>query len=93
LQGWYRMRNGAIPTSFRGATSGCGASDFRNLGAWTLVRSEAGTNADETLLRLATLPASGEGKTMDRSIHQARWLLGPLFGLCFGVALVGLFFG
>jgi hypothetical protein len=30
---------------------------------------------------------------MDKSIHQARWVLGPLFGLCFGVALVGLFFG
>lgn len=30
---------------------------------------------------------------MDPSIHQARWLLFPIFGLAFGVAAVGLFIG
>jgi len=30
---------------------------------------------------------------MDKSIHQARWLLAPVFGLCFGLFGVGLFFG
>lgn len=30
---------------------------------------------------------------MDLSIHQARWLLVPVFGLVFGVAAVGLIVG
>ena len=27
---------------------------------------------------------------MDKSIHQARWLLGPIFGLCVGFVSIGL---
>lgn len=30
---------------------------------------------------------------MDPSIHQASWLLFPVFGLVFGVAAVGLIIG
>jgi hypothetical protein len=62
-----------------------------------LVRSEgrdtAPTYAGETLLPRAALPARGDRRTMDKSIQQARWLLGPLFGLCFGVAFVGVLLG
>ena len=30
---------------------------------------------------------------MENSIYQARWLLGPLFGLCIGILGVGVFLG
>jgi hypothetical protein len=30
---------------------------------------------------------------MDNSVYQARWLLAPLFGLCVGVAFMGLMLG
>ena len=28
---------------------------------------------------------------MDKSVHQARWLLAPVFGLCIGFAALGIF--
>lgn len=30
---------------------------------------------------------------MDPSVHQARWLLFPLFGLCFGITAIGFIVG
>lgn len=30
---------------------------------------------------------------MDRSVHQARWMLAPVFGLCIGFLGLGLFVG
>ena len=30
---------------------------------------------------------------MDRSVHEARWLLAPLFGICIGLMTVGIFVG
>jgi len=30
---------------------------------------------------------------MDRSIYEARWLLGPVFGLCVGFFAFGALFG
>jgi hypothetical protein len=30
---------------------------------------------------------------MDRSIYEARWVLGPIFGLCIGALAVSVFFG
>jgi len=27
---------------------------------------------------------------MDRSVHEARWMLAPIFGLCFGLLTVGI---
>ncbi len=30
---------------------------------------------------------------MDNSIHQARWLLAPVFGLCFTFLALGAFVG
>ena len=28
---------------------------------------------------------------MDRSVHEARWLLAPIFGLCVGYVSLGIF--
>jgi hypothetical protein len=28
---------------------------------------------------------------MDRSVHEAKWILAPIFTLCVGVALIGIF--
>lgn len=30
---------------------------------------------------------------MDRSVYQARWILGPLLGLSFAIAAAGILFG
>jgi hypothetical protein len=30
---------------------------------------------------------------MDNSVYQARWVLGPLFGLCLGMAFFGIMLG
>jgi hypothetical protein len=31
--------------------------------------------------------------SMDRSVREARWILGPVFGLCGLVAVLGIFAG
>ena len=63
---------------------------------WTLVPMKLRHGRDQrrrNLFPAKALHARVELGIMDKSIHQARWVLGPLFGLCFSVALVGLFFG
>lgn len=40
----------------------------------------------------AILLAETQEVTMDRSVYQARWLLAPVFGLCFGMVAFGIAF-
>ena len=42
------------------------------------------------LARSGNRPVDLEEPTMDNSVYQARWLLGPLFVFCFAFVGVGL---
>jgi hypothetical protein len=42
---------------------------------------------------IALADKSKKERVVENSVYQARWLLGPLFGLCIGILGVGVFLG
>ena len=40
--------------------------------------------------KMIVVPQSWEMIAMENSVYQARWLLGPLFGLCLGFGVFGM---